>query len=363
MSRPTTRIALIGAGYIAAYHARGVIECEHSELAYVVSRSGRTGDRLVGAIGGGTSTTEVDLALQDSDVDAVVVASPNGLHEKHVIAALEAGKAVLVEKPMATSVAAAERIVAVAKRTGGYLQVGHMWRHDIEAANIRAAIAGGAVGRVYRTVSYGVHERWGPGGWFTEPDAAGGGALLDMGVHAIDTTRYLLGDPFPVSVYARISTQHAAIGVDDTALLLVTWDDGTVSTIESGWWQPKAEGPEAATRLYGTQGFASLFPTYWESIDMQAPRGEDGQYPDPSCTRPIFPRRREHCEQRMYTAQIDAFVTAVAEHRERIGHGEFGVGTTDRSRQPWEPGIVVMRIVDAAYRSADTGQAVLLSQE
>ena len=85
-----------------------------------------------------------------------------------------------------------------------------------------------------------------------------------MGIHALDTARFLLGDPQPVSVYARIGTYYKDFDVDDTGLLIVNWDNGAVSYIESGWWQPHSDGAEAATQFYGSRGFAQLFPTLLE---------------------------------------------------------------------------------------------------
>lgn len=347
----SVRCAVIGAGYIAGYHARGIVEADATELRYVVSRSSSSGEELVSQLAAGEPTTDLERVLGDPEVDAVIIATPNSLHESQSVAALEAGKAVLVDKPMAATLEAAERMAESARQNGACLQVGHMWRYDTEVRRIRTETASGRIGRVYRTVSYGAHERWGPGGWFTEAELAGGGALLDMGVHAIDTSRYLLGDPAPVSVYARISSEHGLHKLDDTGLIVITWENGVVSTVESGWWQPKVAGPEAATRLYGTAGYASLFPTYWESIDLEAPRGQDGAYPEPTVTTPDFPLRREHCDQRMYTAQISTFARQVEAHREKGDRAETEV-------PPWEPGLVVMRIVDAAYRSASADMAV-----
>jgi predicted dehydrogenase len=93
---------------------------------------------------------------------------------------------------------------------------------------------------------------------------AGGGAIADMGIHAVDTARFLLGDPQPVSVYARIGTHYGDLDVDDTGILVVNWNGGTTSCIEAGWWQPHADGPQAATQLYGTAGFGRIFPSYLE---------------------------------------------------------------------------------------------------
>ena len=83
----------------------------------------------------------------------------------------------------------------------------------------------GRLGKIIRTKGYGVHALWGPSGWFTEARYAGGGAMADVGVHALDTARFLLGDPQPVSVYARIGTYYTKQDVDDTGILIVNWDN------------------------------------------------------------------------------------------------------------------------------------------
>src|SRR4029077_8209798 len=122
-------------------------------------------------------TTEWRTLVAERDVDAVVVCTPNALHAPQSIAALAAGKQVLCEKPMATTVADGEEMLATAARQDRLLLVLHPWRHHEAVIAVRDAIAAGEVGRVVRTHGYGVHADWGPGGWFTDPVLAGGGAL------------------------------------------------------------------------------------------------------------------------------------------------------------------------------------------
>jgi predicted dehydrogenase len=190
---------------------------------------------------------------------------------------------------------------------------------------------------VVRTKGYGVHVNWGPAGWFTQKQFAGGGALADVGIHAIDTARFLLGDPQPVSVYARVGTYYRNFDVDDTGLILVNWDNGVTSYIESGWWQPHADGPEAATQLYGMLGLASLYPTYLSLPDPVARRAErvDPGFPHP---------RAPHAPQSLYDAQMGYFVDCIQAGRSPVPGGAEG--------------LVNMRIVDAAYESARTGTVV-----
>ena len=108
---------------------------------------------------------------------------------------------------MAITVAECDAMIEAADAGGASLMVAHCWRFRDEVIAMRDRIASGELGAVIRTHGYGVHAGWGPTGWFTDPKLAGGGALIDMGVHAIDTARFLLGDPDPRRVRASIRHQ------------------------------------------------------------------------------------------------------------------------------------------------------------
>jgi len=158
-----------------------------------------------------------------------------------------------------------------------------------------------------------------------------------MGIHALDTVCFLLGDPKPASVYAKIGTHYKNFDVDDTGVILVEWENGANSYIESGWWQPHMDGPEAATQLYGLKGFGQLFPTRLEIPNAKEQKVELVK------SGFKFPRR-EHCPQSMYDAQMAYFIDCIRSNRTpNPGAAE---------------GIVNMKIVDAAYKSARTGRVV-----
>jgi predicted dehydrogenase len=158
-----------------------------------------------------------------------------------------------------------------------------------------------------------------------------------MGIHALDTVRFLLGDPRPVSVFAKIGTYYKDFDVDDTGVILVEWDNGATSYIESGWWQPHSDGPEAATQLYGTQGFGQLFPTRLEVPNIAAQTVEVVK------SGFKFPRR-EHCPQSMYDAQMAYFLACIREDKSPVPGGMEG--------------LVNMKVVEAAYESSRTGEVV-----
>ncbi len=307
------RVALFGCGWIQDFHARAVLSLGH-ELVAVANHREETARVFAERHGISRITTDWEALAADPGVDAAVVATPNVLHAPQAIALMSAGRHVLVEKPMATTVAACDTMIEAATATGARLMVAHCWRFHPDVQAMHARIAAGELGEIVKTRGYGVHAKWGPAGWFTDPILAGGGALPDMGVHAIDTARYLLGDPEPARVCATVGTRYGDYAVDDDAILLISWSQGTNSVVESGWWQPHKEGLEAETEVYGTTGYDRIFPREEPSEDY------------------------EHCAQPMYTAQMAEFLGAIEVGREPRPNGADGR--------------VVMDVVERAYASA-----------
>lgn len=329
-------IALIGSGYIAHYHARGLQEQPGVALRVLCSLDGKAAKEFALQYRIETVTDSIEPLLTRSDIHAAIICTPNKFHAPFAIDFMDHGKDVFVEKPMAVNAEEGRRMARCARQRERCLMIGHMWRFDTEVDTIRALVLDGSLGDIIKTKGYGIHVNWGPSGWFVQKDLAGGGALADMGVHAIDAVRYLLGDPKPIEIYAKIRTAYGDYDVDDTSMLMITWDNGTVSMIESGWWHPHADGLEAGTQLFGTKGYANLFPTKYKLIE-----GEEI-----SETVPEMPPRKEHCDQVIYTRQMQHFVDCI------------------RSRQTPSPGPTegqaVLQIVDAAYESAQTNQAIKL---
>ena len=329
------KIAFAGAGYIINIHAKAAQTQPDVELAAVVEKYSDKSAGLAKIFNIKRRYETIEQLLQAGDVDALIIGTPNFLHAPQAIAALHAGVHVMVEKPMAMSAKEAEEMCEAAESSGATLMVAHCWRFD--AAVLWLKEQSPKLGKLIRTKGYGVHTHWGPGGWFTKKEFAGGGALADMGIHALDTARFLLGDPKPVSVYAKLGTYYRDFDVDDTGVILVEWENGATSYIESGWWQPHADGPEAATQVYGTQGFGQLFPT---RLELPNPEEEKVDMIDAGYEFP----REEHCTQSMYAAQMAYFLECIRGKKTPIpGAAE---------------GLTNMKVVDAAYESARTGKVV-----
>jgi predicted dehydrogenase len=327
-------IAFAGTGYINKVHAQAAQNLG-LELSAVINHKTDSMVEFGNRFGITRQYETVEAMLKDGSVDALVVSTPNYLHAPQTIAALNAGMHVMVEKPLAMNAVEARQMNEAAARSGAALMAAHCWRFDPDVLWLKKQSS--KLGRIIRTKGIGVHTHWGPSGWFTQKEFAGGGALADMGIHALDTARFLLGDPQPVSVYAKIGTYYKDFNVDDTGVIIVEWDNGAASFIESGWWQPHADGPEAATQLYGTEGFGQLFPTRLELPNRQEERIDvvDAGFEFP---------REEHCPQSLYDSQLKYFVECIEKKQTPVPGGLEGLAN--------------MLVVDAAYESSRTGKVI-----
>lgn len=329
------KIAFSGAGYIINIHAQAAKAQKDVELHAVVEKFSVKSAALAKKFKIKNQYHTVEEMLKAGEVDALVIGTPNFLHAPQAITALKAGVHVMVEKPMAMSVREAEKMIEASEKSGAKLMVAHCWRFDEDVNWLKKESK--KLGQIIRTKGYGVHTHWGPSGWFTQKKLAGGGAMADMGIHALDTARYLLDDPKPVSVYAKIGTHYKDFDVDDTGIVMVEWDYGATSYFESGWWQPHSDGPEAATQLYGTKGFGQLFPTQLELPNVKAKKI------DLVKSGFKFPRK-EHCPQSMYDAQMAHFIGCIRRNKNPNPGGAEG--------------LMNMKVVEAAYKSSCVGRVV-----
>lgn len=282
--------------------------------------------------------TDFAALAADPDIDAVVIGLPNYLHAPVTIQMLEAGKHVLCEKPMATTVAEAEQMIEAAQRTGRKLMIAHMWRFDREVLWLRDLVASGALGKIFKVKSHAIwlYEGPPPQSWFVQKRFAGGGALADMGIHSIDTLRYVLGGTRPTKVFATAGAHFREIELEDTATLLLEFEGGIAGLIEAGWYHLYADGLEGYTQVYGTRGYARALPSELHTF-------VEGVW---SVIHPKMPSRKQQCDLPMYQAQMDHFLDCILEDREPSPSGVDG----------WW----AMRVLEAAYRSAELGEAVTI---
>jgi len=281
------------------------------------------------------------LALKD--LDAVSVCTPNSLHAPIAIDALRAGKHVLCEKPMAATVEQAEELCRAASASDKVFMMAFNNRFRGDTQLLKKYIDAGELGELYYgrcgwTRRSGVP---GAGGWFTTKKLSGGGPLIDIGVHALDLTWWLMGKPKPVSVSGSVFTYLSPIewqrmskpgtfDVEDAAVAHIRFANGAAIMLEASWLlhTPK---PGFYCHVMGTKGGASVEPEF---------RIVQDKYGAQVDLVPAPPNVSGHA------AEIVHFVDCVA-------HRKTPIATA-------EDGLTVLRMLDGIYRSGKTGRAVAI---
>jgi len=285
--------------------------------------------------------------LQDSKLRAAIICLPNSLHFPAALAALEAGKHVFCEKPPTMNAAEMKVLREEAKKRGLVYFFGRQFRFTPAMRAARQMIETGRLGKIYHAKATWVRSRGIPqgiGGWFTEKKRSGGGALIDIGVHALDSAWYLMGTPRPVSVSAQVYrnfehlVQDPVFDVEDAAYAFIRFDNGAVIHLETSWAGnlpddiPTGEvfGREMNNSvIYGTKGTIRLRPlTLFED--------QNGAL----VTVPIeLPDQSDSFE-----LQLRNFLDAIQGRAEAINNAEQAVE--------------LMEMIDAIYLSSSLGREV-----
>ncbi len=271
--------------------------------------------------------------LQLKELDVVSVALPNFLHCPVTIEALEAGKDVLVEKPMALNNEEAEKMVIVARKKKRTLMVGMNYRYFPQMQVLKKFIENGELGEIYYIKAVTLRRRTFPknfASWFKDKEKSGGGGLVDMGPHMLDLSLWMANDFDVKSVYGV--TYNKFMEVDDLASALVKLSNGAVINLEISW--ETFTKPQFFLNFFGTKGGAITNPLriYKDvanaSVEM------------------IIPEAKSQDLAPSMEGEITHFIECVREQKEPGSSGEKG--------------LIVMRILDGIYESARTGREVRL---
>ncbi|HUW55786.1 MAG TPA: Gfo/Idh/MocA family oxidoreductase [Planctomycetota bacterium] len=286
--------------------------------------------------------------LRREKLDAVGVCTPNNVHAPATIAALNAGCHVLCEKPIAKTAAEAKRMVDAAKKHRRKLQIGQHQRFQVKAQAVKRVVDAGYLGDIYYARAHALRRRGIPGwGNFISKDVQGGGPLVDIGVHILDLTLYLMGFPKPVTVagcaYTKFGRKKGVLGlmgqwdvkkytVEDFAAGFIRFANGATLTIEASFAANIADDQFDAW-LLGTKGGVDVFKpaVYTEeagSLWDLTPYG----LPEPRIKHPA------HCRE------IELFIEALRKNRP--------------VPVPGEECLITQKILDGIYKSAETGREV-----
>ncbi len=231
----TVRIAMISFAHV---HALGYAACvraiPNAELVAITDDDSERGHRAAEQFGA-TFEPDLDTLLARDDIDAVIICSENEHHKRLTIAAAKAGKHVLCEKPLATTVEDAQAMIDACNQHRVKLQTAFPVRFNVATVALRDAVRSGKIG-----APLAVNAR-NPGtcpmSWFVEPELAGGGAVIDHTVHVVDALRWIFDAEF-TDVYAEIDTRIYDIPADDTGLLMLTMSNGVPVSLDTSWSRP-----------------------------------------------------------------------------------------------------------------------------
>jgi UDP-N-acetylglucosamine 3-dehydrogenase len=253
----SVRFAVVGCGNAARQLHLPALRAEGAEVTAFASRSRTSAEALRDEWGGGAVSERWDEAIGRDDVDAVVVAVPNALHHDIAIAAANAGKHVLVDKPMACTTEDADEMIAAARANQVWLVPFHNTRFVAPFVAAQRFVTDGRLGAVtgFRAAfGHAGPQEWAPqADWFFDRTRSGGGCLIDLGVHVIDLLRAVTGDEI-VAVSALLNGCRGDVEAD--AQLLARLRGGATGTIHASWSSPS--GPDHQLTVIGTEGTLHL---------------------------------------------------------------------------------------------------------
>jgi len=344
------RMGFIGAGGIARYYMNLFSSKMAGEVELVAAAD--VSDAALKTVGDERKIPNLYRdyreLLKRKDVDAVAVCTPNYLHAQPTIDALEAGKHVIVEKPMSMTVAESQAMVEASKRTGQVLVIGFQYRYSGVAQMIKRSIDDGQFGKILYARCQSLRRRGIPNwGVFTRKDLQGGGPMIDIGVHIIEVAHYLMGSPRPISAFGSTYTyignrKEKATGVacgwpswdykhytvEDLAVGLIRFDNGATLSVEASF-AAHIEKDAFNFVLMGEKGGAQFDPP-------MIFKDEAGTMVN------LTPG---------YVPQVDGFLLKLQDFIACVKTGK-------QPTAPGEHGLMVQMILEGVYRSAETGREV-----
>ena len=348
------KVGVIGGGSISEFHINSYISNPDAELIALCD-SNEQRLTLAGEKYGVTNLyNNYNDLLQNKDVDAVSICTWNNTHAEMAIAALEAGKHVLVEKPLSSTVEQALAVEEAVNKSGKQLQVGFVRRHGSNTKLLKQFIDQDELGEIYYAKASCIRRLGNPGGWFSDRSKSGGGPLIDLGVHMIDICWYLMGKPRPVSVsgnaYSKLGNRSnienlsfykaadydsTLNDVEDLANALIRFENGASLYVDVSFTL-HAKEDELYVKLFGVKGGAEIEP----ELVMVTEKNNTILNMTPQIDNLSFDFVGA------FTNEINHFVECCLEGKETLA--------------PVEDGVQVMKMLSAVYESASTGKEIYL---
>jgi predicted dehydrogenase len=336
VARKNLQLGLVGVGAVAQIaHIPTLKRTEGLELAALCDRDPEKAARVAQKFQIPRVHARFDDMLADDEIDAVDICTPNFLHAPMASAALEAGKHVLSERPLARSAEEAAAMAKTAKKADRILMCAVQHRFRPDAQLLRTFVAKGELGDIYYAKAGWLRQRteWDSDEWRRQKRESGGGVVLDLGFQMLDLALWVMGSPKVETVSASVHRSSKG-EVEDSASALLRLDTGSALTLELTWGL-LMEKDFAYLNLFGSGGAALLNP-------LRMHKGMHGSLVNVTPTLDSARNQYKHSQE----AQVEHFVESLRKGTRPMGDAEEM--------------LPVMQLMDALYRSADQGHEVKL---
>jgi predicted dehydrogenase len=339
------RVGIVGSQFISTIHARSLLACPQAELYGVASPTPGNAERFAQQFGIPHHFTDYRQLLDLAEVDLIVIGTPNDTHYRIALDAAAAGKHLVVEKPLCMNLAEADQMIAACRRANLKIMYAEELCFAPKYVRLKKLLDEGALGAPTLIKQSEKHN--GPhASHFWDVERSGGGVTMDMGCHAIEFFRWVLGRPKIKSVYAQMGTlvHGDKTRGDDNALLLLEFDNGCVALAEESW--SKLGGMDDRAEIYGSKGVAYANLLQGNSIVTYSDEGYGYAVEKAGATA--------------------GWSFTIYEEEWNYGfHDEFAhfVDCVQHDKPPavtGDDGRVVLEVIFAAYESARTGSKVAL---
>ncbi|MCE9603490.1 MAG: Gfo/Idh/MocA family oxidoreductase [Planctomycetia bacterium] len=341
----TVPVGIIGSGFISAIHAESLRACSQAKLVAVASPTPGKADEFAKRFDIPQAFTDYRELLAQPEIRMVVVGVPNDLHCRVVLDAAAAGKHVVIEKPLCLSLDEADRMIAACRKAGVKLMYGEELCFAPKYVRLKQLLDSGALGKPTLLKQSEKHD--GPhAAHFWDVERSGGGVTMDMGCHAIEFFRWMLGRPPIKSVYAQMNTQVHADKTrgDDNAILILEFAGGVVALAEESW--TKHGGMDDRAEVHGSGGVAYADLLQGNSIKTYSAGGYDYAVEKAGSTQGWSFTMYEEAWNYGFPQEMAHFVDCVQNDKTPLVTGEDARA--------------VLEVLFAAYESARTGRKVEL---
>ena len=348
------RVAVVGLGWPGQRHLEAYLKHPQVEVLGICDANPTLLESTQRQHGIARGFHALDELLAVDELDAVSICTPNFLHQPMICAALAAEKHVLCEKPLAATLEQGERAALAARESDRICMIGFSRRYREDSRLLKGLIGSGELGEIYHVRTGWLRRQWNPTvrGWFLSKQHSGGGPLIDLGVHMLDLALWFMDSPKAVTVSGSVShhltrklSQTVPVDIEDLASAYIRLDNGATVMLETSWVSYSGTGDHIFCQLMGTHGGAKIefgAPTPVPPLELYLDHATV-----PLAATPALHVGHEGADVHFFN-EISEFVGAIQENR--------------RPASPIEHGLEILRILDAIYRSADTGSEVRLDR-